>query len=88
MSKFKKTVTESKTYSKDVMNEIASILDKKKVKYKSKHNNTEFIVDTDMNANKMRNLIYKNTYIPKIVLNLLIDIVCIDEKIYIRQNTR
>lgn len=88
MTKFKKTVNESKTYAKDVMNEIASILDKKKVKFMSNDNNTEFVVDTDMNAKKMKNMLYKNSYIPKIILNLLIDIVSIDDKIYIRQNTK
>lgn len=88
MSELKSTYTESKNYSKDIMKNIAKILDKHKLGYKLKSHDTEIVLTEKNDSGKITKMIHKEIDMPKMIFNLLVDIVQVDGVVYIRQKIK
>jgi hypothetical protein len=89
MSKIKDNYIESKNYSDDIMKDITKVLDGKSIKYTTKSNGTEVIIsDQSQTKDSIQTIFYNNLSIPKMVIMVLVDVVEVDNVIYIRQKTK
>ena len=80
---------ESKKYSATIMNDIKSILEKKKLSYEEKPNGSELIIqNTKKKKDDILKLIKKELDIPDYIISILIKIGEVNNTIYIRQNTK
>jgi hypothetical protein len=86
MSKIVNDYNESKNYSEDIMKEITDILDSNGVDWVAKSNIE--IVCNNQSEDEIERILCDNITTPKIVFMLLVDIVQMDDKIYIRQKIK
>lgn len=79
----------SRVYAEDIMNAIELILKKNNINHTIKSNGLEIVVNqTGYNKDNLVELICKKISAPKMVFNVLVDVVEIDDIIFIRQITR
>lgn len=80
---------EMKKYSGTIIPDIIGILSKNNFNYSTNSNNTEIVVteQTEDTTEFIYESICKGLSVPKIIFPLLVDVVEVDDKIYIRQKT-
>lgn len=81
--------SESKKYSDDIMSKVTVVLDENQIEYDVKSDGSEIVV-TDKNQSKdsLQDTIYANIDVPKMVCLLLLDMIEVNDSIYIRQKTK
>lgn len=81
--------SESKKYSDDIMSKVTVVLDENQIEYDVKSDGSEIVV-TDKNQSKdsLQDTIYANIDVPKMVCLLLLDMIEVNNSIYIRQKTK
>ena len=86
MGSVKKEYSESKKYSTDIMNDIIEMLTKKKVPYDVNSNKTEITIKSSKHSKaSIKSMITENISKPGSIMSLLIDVVDVNDTIYIRQ---
>ena len=88
MTQLTNSYNESKNYSEDIIKNICKILDKNKIGYKLKSNDTEIVLSKKNDAKKIEKMIQKEIDVPKMVFILLVTIVQVDDTVYIRQKLK
>lgn len=89
MASIKKQYEDMKVYSGTIMDKILSILTKQKIKYGEANNHSEIIIASkDQNKDSIKKLLDKKLDIPKNIVTTLIEIVEIEDSVYIRQKTK
>ena len=87
--KMKDVIYENRNIIENIMPEVEHILNIKKVEYTANRKETEIVIDTDKNENKVsiddiRAHLYKVLEIPRMVLDILLDVRKSKKHIYIR----
>ena len=80
---------ESKNYSDKIMSDVSGVLDSNKIEYETKSNGHEVIITGNgQSESSILKLLNDNLSIPKDVISLLLEVVEVSDKIYIRQKTK
>ena len=87
--KMKDVIHENRNIIENIMPEVEHILNTKKIEYTANRKETEIVIDTDKNENKVsvddiRAHLYKALQIPRMVLDILLDVRKSKKHIYIR----
>ena len=87
--KMKDVIHENRNIIENIMPEVEHILNTKKIEYTANRKETEIVIDTDKNENKVsvddiRAHLYKVLQIPRMVLDILLDVRKSKKHIYIR----
>ena len=89
MVKIKKEYKKSKDYSKDIINKVCEVLNANHIEYSLNSGNSEITVSSkDQTEDTLFKTLYSNMEIPKVVFTILVDVVGVGDKIYIRQKTK
>ena len=89
MSTLNERYNESKKYADTIMDNIKSILDKKKLSYEEKSSGSELIIqNTKKKKEDIVKILKKELDIPDTVISILIKVTEVNNNIYIRQSTK
>lgn len=78
---------DAKKYSKNIMNDIMSLLDKNNIPYTTRSSKTEITITDKKIKKKDINSIIDELKIPDYIISILIKITEVNDVIYIRQIT-
>lgn len=87
--KMKDVIYENRKIINNILPEVENVLDKKKIEYSTNRKETEIVIYTEKSKNKIsiddiRSHLYKSLEIPRMVLDILLDVRKSKKHIYIR----
>lgn len=87
-NEMKDVLNTCKEYIQDIIPVICSILDEKKIEYKNTENEIYINIDDANDEKKIKSIILSTLPIPKVVVNILVEIIKVDSVLYIRKKIK
>lgn len=87
-NEMKDVLNTCKEYIQDIIPAICSILDEKKIEYKNTENEIYINIDDVNDEKKIKSIILSTLPIPKVVVNILVEIIKVDSVLYIRKKIK